>query len=574
VTRSGIYGLFDLAGGPIDHHHAARLGLPEPRGEAATAMARDDADQTAIHTDRSDGQLTILLGHLDEPAALAVRLGLPPHTLPAALARAALVRFGSGASAALIGEWSLLHHDGQSEVILAQSIARRDPLLFARSGRLLAVAPDLSRLRRMDWVTDSIDAEGLLFRLGRAPLRRAIGARTILGRVQEVASGSCVTIRTDRCHVVAAGPMEPPPPWHGTFEDALAQTELLLRRIVRARLQRTASPACLLSGGLDSSTLAWLAAGERAPGTLALFSSAAPPESGLPDETRFAAMVADRLALPLTRIVPGERPDIYRPSPATLALANGPSLSVRHYLYDAFADAALRHGMPLILDGSYGEMTITGKAPLATWRQRLGAALRPATPSLSASRGPFHVRLAAHRRQALPAAVHAVLRQPEPVDRARTRHERWGFFEGSYKSLMPTTELRAGQVRIDYPFRDTRLLRLFAGFPAGFSVRNGIARAPARRMLAGALPDAIRLRTAGMPFSPDYRPRLQRHAGQARARIAAFRAAEVDDWLDLEWLDAALARVAVHGPGGDDDAFEVQTTAMVAEFLTWWQRGS
>jgi asparagine synthase (glutamine-hydrolysing) len=93
-------------------------------------------------------------------------------------------------------------------------------------------------------------------------------------------------------------------------------------------------------------------------------------------------------------------------------------------------------------------------------------------------------------------------------------------------------------------------------------------------LLDGRLPDAIRLRTRGMPASPDHIPRLQRHAEAARLRIADFRRAELDDWLDLDWLDQALGRVAVRGPRDVYEANQVQLTAITAEFLLWWRARS
>jgi asparagine synthase (glutamine-hydrolysing) len=115
------------------------------------------------------------------------------------------------------------------------------------------------------------------------------------------------------------------------------------------------------------------------------------------------------------------------------------------------------------------------------------------------------------------------------------------------------------------------LLRLFAGMPLSVFRRQGMDRAAARHILDGHLPDSIRLRRAGMPASPDHITRLQRQAPQARARIAAFRRADIDEWLDLDWLDQSLERIAANGPAHVDDANQVQLTAINAEVLTWWR---
>ena len=146
-------------------------------------------------------------------------------------------------------------------------------------------------------------------------------------------------------------------------------------------------------------------------------------------------------------------------------------------------------------------------------------------------------------------------------------------FFGSEKMMMQPAETVAGQLRTDYPFRDLELLRRFAGFPVEFTDHPLLNRGFARRMMAGQLPDAIRLRPKGSAISPDYYQRLHRQAEGERERIALFRKADVDEWIDLDWLDAALARVAANGAADVHDATRVQITAMVAEYILWWREG-
>jgi asparagine synthase (glutamine-hydrolysing) len=101
----------------------------------------------------------------------------------------------------------------------------------------------------------------------------------------------------------------------------------------------------------------------------------------------------------------------------------------------------------------------------------------------------------------------------------------------------------------------------------------GPDRGPARSIGKDLLPEAVLLRQRGMPADPGHYARLQTFATPARARIVAFRAAGIDDWLDLGWLDQALARVAERGVTGVDDANRVQLTALAAEYLTWARIG-
>ena len=590
MLSSGIYGLFRLDGGPVDPRDGDALGMGggDVSG-AAFAHAIDPHAPNALHRVEADGALTILVGHIEEPQDLAARLNVAP-TLPAALlARAALDRFGGETAAEMVGEWSLLHWDRRDRrLVLTMSAARRDRLFFAVDGPRVAVAPNLFALSRIAWIGNQLDEAGLLVSIGRADLRAALreemGDRTMLAKVRQLEPATRLTISAGGIRRDAAAILVPQPRWTGSFDDAVVASEETLRTILRARIARTAVPGVLLSGGLDSSTIAWLASCERAAEQrMILLTSVAPPGSGLADEAAFADAVADRIGLTAEHVSPPKNADIYRPSDAILGGASRPPMPVRHCLTETFQARGKALGATALFDGSFGEATLTGKFALTTMRQRLrgtagrlrrylaGAGVEPVRQS------PFHVRLSPARIAARPAAMRA----PPPAavdDRIRNDirrpHDQWGYLPGADKALLHPNEFYPGALRMEFPFRDVRLLRLFAGFPAGFLVHDGLDRAPVRHMLAGHLPDMIRLRRSGRPASPDHMARLQHQASAARGRIATFRKAEVQDWIDLDWLDQALARVAARGPANFAESYEVQLTAITAEFLTWWRARS
>lgn len=574
---SGLYGLFRFDGGPIDPADARALGL-ETDGTFATARAEgiDHQAPAAIHRSDGDGHITLLAGYLDEPDDIADRLALPRTTAHADLARAALAKFGADTPAVLLGEWTLLHWEQEGRLTLMASAARRDRLFYAVSGSRCAVAPDLPALARIAWIDDDIDPAGLLYGLGRADLRTRRGGRTMLKQVRQVAPAECVTIDSGGVRQAKATVLTPQPRWRGSFDDAVEEADALLRRILRQRAARTNMPAVLLSGGLDSSLLACLAAKERAPGqSLGLITSVAPTGSGIADERAFADIVAASLGLAIDPVAPPFAADAYRPPDHVIAAAAGPFLSNRHCLTEAFQVAARELGATLLVNGMYGELSVTGRVYRTTLRQRVRATLgravrRPAAADLS-DEDAFHVRIAPSRRGNLPEEIrHLIATPPAPVTDAKPT-DRWGYLPGFEKALGQANEFYPGALRMDFPFRDVRLLRFFAGLPLAFFTRHGIDRAPARRMLDGHLPDTIRLRRTGMPASPDHVARLQRQAPQARGRIAAFRQAGIGEWFDLDWLDRSLERIAAHGPAHVDDANQVQLTAINAEVLTWWR---
>lgn len=98
-----------------------------------------------------------------------------------------------------------------------------------------------------------------------------------------------------------------------------------------------------------------------------------------------------------------------------------------------------------------------------------------------------------------------------------------------------------------------------------------MTRSVARHMLQGHLPDSVRLRTSGLPASPDHLDRLRWQAPAARARIATFRTAGIDDWIDLDWLESALLDVEANGLASYAQGNDVQLTTVAAEYLLAWQ---
>jgi asparagine synthase (glutamine-hydrolysing) len=228
-----------------------------------------------------------------------------------------------------------------------------------------------------------------------------------------------------------------------------------------------------------------------------------------------------------------------------------------------------------LINGTYGEFSATARLASPSFSQQLRQFARSLlqrgsrqTDMVSANDA-FHVRLAPHRLARLPDFIKEAIALPGvAVDHDP---ELFGYWPGASKALQHPNEFYPGALRMEFPYRDVRLLRLFASFPFDMLRRSGADRGVARQMLKGRLPDRVRLRQSGMPAWPDQLARLQRQALSARERISVFRKAEVQDWLDLDWLESALGRVSAHGVRDIADANEVQVTAIMAEFLTWWR---
>lgn len=565
---SGITVLCNLGGGKLPEGELAVLGLREVSA-GFVGQVIDQTLQSLACSAILPNRQTFLLGW---PAGSELsRVDTNDLANPADTMRALLDRHGAALSEKVDGEWLLL--DWQpGRLILVQSRVRRDWLFYARRGDRIVVSGDLERIAELDWIGREIDPLGFAAAFGRSPLRTAASRRTVVPGVCRLEPGEMLVLTPggDQSYRAALPTVES---WRGSFDDAVEAARELLHRILTDRLAVAGKPGLLLSGGLDSSTLAALVSHVAGGGSgLTAFTSVAPQHGDLIDERAEAAAVAERLNLNHVPVVPDLTTSVYRPEIDAYAVAGGPTLSPRHYLYRALCAAARDRGVATLFDGAAGEYTLTSYAPLLGPRYRLRQMAkrllgRGGDPTLGSL---YHARLAPHRAAQLDPEASELARQHHLPLAERRPGEAWGWMPGFRKIWEPPTLLNLG-LRGEVPYRDPRLLALFAGFPAQFLVHDGLNRAPARAMMAGQLPEAIRLRRTTGAFSPDYMTRIRSQAPAALERLSVFRKAGAEDWIDLVWLEQALQQVGARGPQSIPEAFEVQLTAMAAEFLVWWR---
>lgn len=590
--RNGVFGLFSLDGKPLDERdrHIV-LGVLESEALetlGASVVARD-ACGTAVHIhpgyyeggSNNGHDLAVLLGDLDEPATVAARLKMPASANAAALAVAAHDRWGHNAPTELAGEWLLLRWQASSRTLtLLSSETAFEGCYLATDGRRLAIAPDLVRLARLPWVGAEFDRDVLMRTMGRSYLRASIGARTILRGVTRVQAGACITICTGGMRIAAPDPQMPPALAALSFDDAIAELDALLRRIMRRRLSRAGGVAIQMSGGLDSSLLGLIAAEERTQGQRLVFlTSAAPENAGIADESEWAGLVARHLDVPMVKVMPAVDADVYRPSTRTLAMTESPAMSLRHYLYEALADAALDANAQRLVDGMYGEMTISNHGHCLRAQQSLSPraivrSLRKRWRSrpLSTQGEHYHV-MPSPMMIASVAASHVEARHSAKQLRRRlAEDEPFGVEHGIHKISQLTTTIGHPSLRTLFPFRDPRLIRLMSSLPAGFVRHEGVDRAPIRALMRGGLPDAVVMRPKGMAFSPSYHIMLRTQAEAAIERLHDQRLAGAGEWLDLDWLQLMLRRLCNGAEFNTQTLVKVQGTAYAAAFFPWWKQ--
>lgn len=582
--KAGVYALASLDGAPLDRKDLDVLELADSRRafqESVTGLAVRLVDSAwaegSISFFRTPHELVAFLGYLDEPEDLAGTLGLDARTAQAELAIAAVERFGAEAPGRMVGEWSLLRWRMQDRrLTLLSSENCRDVMYFATDGNRVAVASEMLRLTRLPWVGREIDRLGFALSVSRARLRRYRTHETVWKGIFRAAPGTAEVFSLEQRSTVKPVLPPLPAPWADDFDSAVEALDHMGRRILRQHLQRNGRTAFLLSGGLDSTLLtSWGAYGLAEGSGMFCLCSVVPPGSGLPDEREFSGAVAASLGLPIEFVWPPQDWSVYRPSTRTFEFEEAPVMDVRHYLNRALQEAASAGGANGIINGALGERSLTDKTPLPraeAWPLRFARQARSwlrDRQELGVWPGDaFHVRLSDELLQSLPSEW------KDTWNASRPRPERQSLLEPmGIQPVTPGAEtfstLRIGGLRELLPYRDRRLLQLAAGMPKGFSHQLGVTRSLARAMLKGRVPNSVRMRSRGMPFSPDYQIRLVRQAKDAQARLAVFDEAGLDKWIDLKWLANQLQRAVSGAQRTTPEQFALQNTAMTGEFLLW-----
>lgn len=576
--KNGIYGIASLNGASIDAGSCAILlaGADTPQlGDDVCLLRLQDMQHSAVHAAQTQDGFCTLLGHLSEAEDAAATLGLDARAGIAGIAAAAHDRWGADMASRLPGEWTMVRwHAAARRLTLVMGQRMRDHCYYASDGGAVALSPDLTRIARLAWIDGGFDGDMLLRAMGNYAMRESMDGRTIVKGVRALRAGEQVVIDAAGVRHSFAAPAAPPPLRQVSFDDAIDELRDLLDRIVLHHLQRGSRSAVLLSGGLDSSLLAALGAAALPADQLVFLTSAAPPGSMLKDETDWAGLVSQHLGVPMTPVAPDHRADVYRPSSRTFAAFETPLQSPRHYLYEALEDAALAAGAEMLVDGAFGELTISNDPAY------LGQSRRPAAIRALA-------RLV-RRRMARPAAVGSAVEffaQPSPAALAQygrawdfavpdvppSHDGAFGILPGVAKAARQPTHCSVPALRGVYPFRDQRLIEVMAGYPAAFAAHRGRPRAPIRHLMRGRLPRAIVERNSKLGFSPTYNSMLREQAGQALSRLNDEQVGEASQWLDVPWLKQMLARIGQGSAIALDEATTVQATAGAVEFFRWWK---
>lgn len=520
-------------------------------------------------------------GRVDGREALARRLDMPSVTTPdAALALAAFRRWGADAPREMLGEFSWAVWDGDvGRLVLARDVSASRTLYVWRNGDRVAFATGLPALLRLPGVPREIDEQGLAEFITLIPGQEG---RTIYRHVRHVMAGTTLVIGPDTLR--QAGNWQPEPRFvpRDPLECAEAARDLF-DTAMRDRLRTIGQAAVSLSGGLDSSIIAGVAAKQRTPATvlgLALVPPAGVPlvvdPGWMPDgRPQLQAMERRHGNLRVQYIEPPADP--VDPIPLFIATGQPTALAPNLAWNLAAWRAAAAAGARTLFTGEDGEMSVThyGSLPALVRQGSIRHALREAWNLSRRGRGGLrhHLdaaflggRLAQLRwKGAKPGdweyfspinpelAASARVRESLVAERVPGgyRHRPPGYAEAFHTYL----RRRAGTVDniatlraltgLDHtcPFADRRLLEFCFSLPESMFVRDGQSRWLARTAFRDVLPPDVRDNPSKAEQNPEWfhnlclrRSQLQEQLDHIEGSALARRA------LDIPRLRALLDR--------------------------------
>jgi asparagine synthase (glutamine-hydrolysing) len=356
------------------------VSMPASAGASGAAAAALGNGAGVFRGDA--GSLIVADTRLDNAAAIAASLGREGGDLDeAALILAAYDRWGEGCADRLLGDFAFVIWDARrSEVFAARDVLGMRPLYYTVTADRVLAASEIAQLLAVPGIARRVDERTVVASLiGRAQSPRW----THFEGVRRLRPGHM--LRIDARGARTGAYWRPP---HQSNDRELAGEEyaeelrLLIEAAVRARLGATAAPGLMLSGGIDSTSVAVTAAalrgGDPSVAALRTYSFA---YDRFPDSDERA--VSDRLVAATgqpNRLVPTDDAFPLAGYPGSAPDLDGPDVLLSHITMERTLSLARADGVELLMTGHRGDPlfgdgivdylgVLRARGPVALWRQ-------------------------------------------------------------------------------------------------------------------------------------------------------------------------------------------------------------
>lgn len=537
-------------------------------------------------------------GRLDDRAHLAQALNKPGTTGDQELLAAAFARWGEAFPSRIVGTFAFMAWCPADEcLLLVRDPVGGVPIFHHLSADGFAFAIDLPVLLRLPHVSGELRLEMLAGLLGRSP--SLTGSGSFYRDIPLLPVGHMLRWEKGR---VSIRQWWTPPPVQRREQPAEA-LRALVTAAVEDRLRGGRQCAVLLSGGLDSSAIACLAARrlKRDGRRLLVISSVLPdgwsgPESD--ERPWIEAVLAQEDNIDIHWVREGRERAPFSALPQALDLLGYPPCSNVSHMETALAEAARRHGADRVLSGFGGDFFASSKPnlfPLALLCEGEGrAALREL--------------LAMRRRQSWPALLRGEILSPlvrsilspsrdfsipGPALRPLLRR-RWRPWSQDIPQIATVRRqmaflLEPGRMELTlngatqifrrlfgqslvFPLLDRRIVEFMLSLPGRQIRQDGQPRFLFRQAMAGILPETIRQRfDKGPAFDPIIAARLVAHREALAAWATETTVSPCWDIVNLDSFQQALARLkASDRAGWRAEMFQsVLQGGLMAHFVQW-----
>ncbi|HKI86754.1 MAG TPA: asparagine synthase-related protein [Thermoanaerobaculia bacterium] len=476
--------------------------------------------------DESDRVVLVFDGRLDNREELISALGnfaVDRSASDAKIVLASYRRWGTDFVAKLLGPFALAVCDEQrARLLLARDAMGDRVLYFHVNEERVAAASEEAALLAYPGVSDEVDFASVvrLFAFDAPP-----SGGTYFRDISEVREGEVVVVDSGGLRRRAYWRPDPRTELRLRREEDYAERfRELLERSVAARMRATRVPAVMMSGGLDSTTIASLAARQLRAGSGVRLKTYSWVFEELPscDERGYMDLVIGEWRLDARRVV-GDRAWPLSAGFSTVQNPNVPLRGAYRELRDLLFDQAASAGERVLLTGEFADELYTGGED---WLRDLAREHRWITAFRVSARG-VGERFLLHRRGvyglrtgvrrlfqgAAPDVTHVAPDWLTP-DARRLLHDSWAGSDresdrGAVRirqhenvfhrlsllgALSEAFDASLRGIELRRPYRDRRLVEFMLSVPAHQLFRPGWPKWVLRRGAEGLLPDALRRR--------------------------------------------------------------------------------
>jgi len=579
--------------GPVAVGHGRFVVLPEERDECQPLVDGDVVLSADIR--------------LDNRPELGAALGLTPEqinaTSDAQLLLLSYRRWGIDCLPRLLGDFAFVLWDGaRRQLFAARDALGERGLCYTLDEAHCLVASDIVHLLAHPDVVPRINDDRVASYLALVSDR---ATETFYRDIQYFPPGHGLTVGAEGARLWSYWSIEPDRAIRYRRDEEYAEHLLsLLTEAVRCRLRSVGPVGISLSGGLDSASLAALAApmlpGEADGRTRLRSYSYAFEELSSCDERHYIQPLTERYGIFPTYLncddkwtlkdldewpVSPDRVlvDAFAPLPATVMRAageDGTRLLLAGYFGDTLSSGGQYWALDMFRHGRWGEMMRVTAANARTIRTRRtffeNGLRRLIPPRIS---GAYRRVRPRRPRSVAPGISEALVNRTDLRRRlspAAEDRSRWppGLWE-RYHSLSPEQRSQGySSVRYQYnlhgielvqPYYDRRLIEFVLAVPAYILGLPGSDRRLHREAMKGLLPDEIRLRRSRTSFAPLYHRGVKEREWEKVRRIMAAPQVVERGYIDAEWLRGRLE-------SGMDDSLDSTILWRALCLELWLQR--